>query len=291
MDTIANDFGLRKIIYEPLIEEPKNLLKTLPESLSRELMTLPDKVLRRILNTPIGVEVEVEGYTRRMELDGWNVTEDNSLRNHGAELISRLGYRAHHIWPILNTVCKIGKANKWSVSDRTSIHVHLGMNHLTMGDVHALLLTYIPLEEALFEYAGALRYSNIFCVPASECSGGLSYDCKDIRGYIQEADKYSALNFKTVRELGTVEFRHMQTCFDPEYIYRWIMMLCLIRDYARRIPIEQIKTFITDLRTKQNCREYVSSIFFGLAERLPFNQEAMRRLATEARFHFFSGEQ
>lgn len=290
MDTVADEFGLRKFNYEGLIEEPKTLLKTLPDSLQRELTMLPDKILRRILNTPVGVEVEIEGYNRAVPMDGWNITEDNSLRNGGAEFISKLGYRAHHIWPKIHLLCEKAVANKWSVSDRTSIHVHLGMNHLTMNDVHAVLLAYIPLEEALFEYAGALRYSNIFCVPAVECSGGLSYECKDIYGYIREADKYSALNFKTIRDLGTVEFRHMQTCFDAEYIYRWIMMLCLIRDYARRTPLDQLKTFITDLRTKRNCREYINSIFFGLSDRLSFNQEAMRRLATEARFHFFSGE-
>lgn len=283
---IRETYDLPHTTFGPLLESFENY-NVKNKNVLAMLSKLPPNVAKGILNTGIGVEVEIEG-CRAKELAGWAVTEDHSLRNNGLEYISKLGRRVHNLYPMLEQLFTIAKTEGWQVSDRTSIHVHVNVQNLTMDQLNSLLILYTIFERSLFKYACDERRSNIFCVPTEYCT--TSFSAKTLRDVLDNSSKYAAMNLRAVREKGTVEFRQMATNFDAENVYKWILLLALIKRAAQHIPLTDLQHKISTLKFSSDYGRFMQKIFYNFAEFLTYEHKDIDLAISDSKLFFFGGE-
>lgn len=257
------------------------------KSLDFGLASLPLGVQRYILNLGMGIEVEAENAIGYKGLrDWWNIGEDGSLRGAFAiEATSPFGERIHSIWPQIMRLCGVAKEGKWDFSERTSIHIHLDSRVLSVSQVANLAALYTVFEDSLFKFAGTARAHGIFCIPIRKM---------DILGipdsmlsYLQQWEKYSAMNLKTLKSFGTVEFRHMEGNHDPEKLGIWIMLLSCLHAAAVRMTVDEVKAEVSKLRSQSHYSEFAQKVFYGFAKYLSLDGPEMLCAASDAKCFFF----
>ncbi len=275
-------YDIPNVTFGPLLESFSDY-NCKNKSILALLQKIPSNVAKGILNTGAGVEVEIEG-CRAKELAGWNVTEDHSLRNNGLEFISKIGKRVHHLYPMLEQLFSVAKEENWQVSDRTSIHVHINVQNLSMDQLNSLLILYTVFERSLFAYACDERRNNIFCVPIEYC---MTHGEQTLRGLIDHSAKYAAMNMRAVREKGTVEFRQMNTNFDAENVFKWVLMLALIKRAAQHIPLIDVKSSIKSLKYSSDYDKYMQKIFHSFSELLTYQHKDIDLAISDSKLFFF----
>lgn len=203
-----------------------------------------------------GIECEIEAVTRQPSLGGtWSMTEDGSLRNGGKEFISSPvplssaieAFEALHAQKFYNEA--------EAFSERTSIHVHMNCQSLTVQQVRVLVLLYAMFEEYFFAMTTPARRGNIHCVPLTETYLPVLYG-NTIQGMLQRWHKYTALNIKPLSQHGTVEFRHMHGHADKELFAEWLGVLGRLWELSSRT--NQITPASLD-----NPRPYFDLLFGG----------------------------
>lgn len=211
----------------------------------------------------MGIELEIENTHSEFHTTGFSVTEDGSLRNNGREYISRpMTYSV--LQHYLGEFFAKNKLNENNYSERTSIHVHCNCQDLTFEQLASLLLIYQVFEKMLFQFVGAERDKNIFCVPLYECA--LSYQAverllaTDTR-VIQNWSKYSALNLLRLQDLGTVEFRHMPGTCDHAKITQWFGLIGCLFAFIRSHNITEIKEMFVNLNTSSQYKNVTQQVF------------------------------
>lgn len=228
------------------------------EILGRTLNEIPvgPDWTRPLPHTSVGMEVEVEGLHGVIgNLKHWQLSRDGSLQN-GVEFIS------HPVWgtAITGALEELGeyfKENPPYISFRTSIHVHVNCLDMEADALVRLMLLYLMYEPALFRlHQKWNRYYNIFCVPAHESLGiQKSYaemiSMLENQGHIADGyglSKYSALNINPLRQLGTIEFRHMGGTDNVNEISAWVNVLLQLKAAAiMDEPIDQPEEVWGDL--------------------------------------------
>lgn len=258
--------------------------------LAFDLSTVPKKVLIRSLNTLVGIEIETEGLSPDRQASvplaatTFVTVADGSLRNGGCEFVSRIGVRAFYLYQGLKKLFNYLQERKAVVSDRTSIHVHVNVMNMSMDELNSMMILYSIVEDSLFKYAGDFREHNIFCTPSSYMAKQMNLTLSD---FLKSSQKYSAMNTLAVQEKGTVEFRHMHTSYDMVYVFRWVVILCLLRYYARYHSLEEIKNTVANLKTKSEYSIFFRDLFYGFAKYLPIDEGKVDSLATDAKLLFF----
>lgn len=145
---------------------------------------------------------------------------DNSLRNNGFEFkTSPLTYE--NSLEAFNWLHKYIRIGKQAFSDRTSIHVHVNVGNLHEFEIKNLVLTYALLEPLFFQFAGRSRQDNIYCVPLNYTTLPAHYS-QPIQNLINKWHKYTAFNILPIKNLGTVEFRHLGGTGDFERYKTWL---------------------------------------------------------------------
>jgi len=174
----------------------------------------------------IGIEVEVETANDHYPNAGrvndtskyWLATIDGSLRNAkgtgagGQEYIIKNSIPFGEAEPALKeleTLLK-GARSKVRKSNRTSVHVHVNVQDMTLTELMTFFCLYYTVEPILCRYNGFERENNLFALQAITSEtilANLSYFLRNRR--FSNKTKYSALNFMTLGtgSLGTVEFR------------------------------------------------------------------------------------
>lgn len=187
-----------------------------------------------------GIEVEVENVQGIRVLYNhqpyWEITADNSLRNHGAEFVS-CPLKATQLEAAIHQLNTSLSGYKYDFSPRTSVHVHMNVRDLTMDQITALLLLYTTVENLLFRWVGKERDKNVFCIKLTETDYvksflGLSNDPQSTVHYW---NKYTALNLHPIESKGTVEFRHLAGTCDKNVILLWVNLLSCLKTYAKNI--------------------------------------------------------
>lgn len=211
----------------------------------------------------MGMELEIENTHSDFHRTGFDVTEDGSLRNNGREYVSHpMTYSV--LQHYLSEFFVKNKLNESNYSERTSIHVHCNCQDLTFEQLASLLLIYQVFEKMLFQFVGAERDKNIFCVPLYECA--LSYqaverllaaDAKVIHNW----SKYSALNLLRLEDLGTVEFRHMPGTCDQGKITKWLGLIGCLFAFVRSHTITEIKEMFVNLNTSSQYKNVTQQVF------------------------------
>lgn len=227
--------------------------------------------------TLIGIEVEVENIINRANFPSlWHYEVDGSLRNNGTEYISDpipAKYAASAL-EFLNNTLKIN--NTPSYSRRTSIHIHINVQDLTLKQLQTFTLLYLSLETLLYKKAGSNRANSIFCVPLShagyipnllvlfEKSKILS-----IKHLLNRWHKYTGYNMMNVTTKGTVEFRHLPGTDDVQYISEWINLLVAIKEAATKDSLDNYFKLISELNTTSEYEMFINTILKENTQYLP----------------------
>lgn len=237
-------------------------------------------------STLMGIEVEVENIImredERFKIVPWAVKRDGSLRNNGMEFIS-LPIRPEDLKLSLATLYAWFGAAKQNpdFSGRTSIHIHLEVNKLTVEEYQKLLLLYLTFEESLFEFARpGRRETNIFCTPLSRTRNetlGKVIRAKTIKEFLgafkmatNSIQKYSAVNLSHLYHYGTIEFRHLGGEADPVRVMKWANLLLRLFK-ATEMDIEVLKERITALNTDSTYKTFSQQVFGPQAHDLEFD--------------------
>lgn len=182
-----------------------------------------------------GVEFEIEGVSATVletliAWGGWK--EDGSLRNNGRELITKpttISVLAHEVAPVLE------RFTERNYSERCSIHVHVNCQDYTWATMARIAILYQTFEHVLFSFIGHDRKRNIFCVPWADTNINYNLIGKfaGSPGYVAAGwQKYTALNLAPLRNLGTIEFRHMEGHNNLQRLLQWLNIIGSITRYA-----------------------------------------------------------
>lgn len=190
----------------------------------------------------VGIELEIERFhcnpgsnIGRDEARFWTRTGDDSLKDSGIELISTPVQGPNIDYALLELEDILTKQTKQVhyFNHRCSMHVHINVSNLEMGQLHKLYVTYAMLEPYFFAWCDKDRRNNTFCVPlyiqqANWESLFVNLNTKESK----RALKYLALANNHLEDYGTIEFRHMHGTKDMKLIRRWITMIQKLFKYA-----------------------------------------------------------
>lgn len=259
--------------------------------LNRTFETLPSKIRKMVENKLVGIEIEIEraypGYSSMY----WTVERDGSLRNDGLEYKTCYPTKIGTLWYSLQDwekwVNKVRKEipDSYDASERCSVHVHIDARMMHMQDMNKVLAIYAFLEDALFNFCGPNRKHNIFCVPLNSCQ----LQEGDVAQSINAWNKYGAINLKTLREFGTIEFRGMAGTDNISYIMEWSVICALLVVVAELIDHDSLWALFTDLKTSSDYKRAIQSIMYGFTDRLFWDDVVVDRAVTNARM-FLSKE-
>lgn len=244
----------------------------------------------------IGIEVEVENVpnAHHEQFKFWKKIVDGSLRNNGYEYVSPplRGKLIEAALLELDSHLK-GMNPHYEFSDRTSVHIHMNVRHLTPEQLVMFLITYIALEPLFFKYTekvpNSQREENNYCVPVNASKYHLHIptylgkflaegDVKYIHYLVNDWRKYTAFNLRPIAEtngpngpLGTVEFRHMGGNCDIAYIIGWINMIQSLRKYVKTHTMDEIKQVLFDLNSNSAYAHFLKECL-GTDLQIPFDE-------------------
>lgn len=195
-----------------------------------------------IHNDFIGVEIEYERAGRAGEIDAdyWEIHEDGSLRDGGAELVFRRPLRSANASAALRNA--EAALSRVSFSARTSVHVHVDVRDIAPSALMRYICLYYIFEELLFSYCGPQRVDNNFCISGAHARGVVDLiggiDPKRVIKSLREMGtseyRYASVNLDAVLKFGSLEFRGHRGTADYNQITNWINMLLCMKHYAVR---------------------------------------------------------
>jgi len=217
-----------------------------------------------------GIEIEVEG-DNLVPLNDmyWRSERDGSLRG-GLEYIFVKPVGLKHVPALLKHLVKHFDANKSKLdfSFRTSVHVHLNMQHYTYDQLLNTIYTYILLEEPLMNFCGEDRKANRFCLRLADAEGAMEVFTMLFSNGEQSifkipADKmrYAAINIESLNKYGSLEFRAMQGNLDVERITTWCKCIEKIRAFACKFESpSEIYNFYVEKEAEQFFNEVLQEV-------------------------------
>lgn len=179
-----------------------------------------------------GVEIEVEGTDLPVQVPGWKVTKDGSLRGEAYEYVTDGAKTAYALGKCMDQLEKQLVQWKSKVNEdsfRCSTHVHVNMQHYPVHTFIGSLVVFATVEHLFMRLCGPTRDGNLFCLP--------SYDCGDMNTYVRnlfdywqedggimrfhERGKYAALNTNPMNTFGTIEFRTFPCSVQKPTVMSW----------------------------------------------------------------------
>lgn len=217
----------------------------------------------------LGLEVEAEQVSNKYSSTSipgsWMTTDDGSLKEYGAEYVSR-PIRFKYIemelrrlyWAIPNAV----------FSPRTSIHIHMNSRDFTNEELMKFLLLYLIFERNLYDFAGN-RWLNNFCIPLHSNTGMVQDVLKQCSNNALDTIhwcKYHGLNLLPLvgeegssQRYGTIEFRQMAGTNSVETIIDWCNLIVCLKLAAKKMTREFILASLMENRCSSD--EFVNSVF------------------------------
>ena len=193
-----------------------------------------------------GIEIETET-TDPYDLPpliNWSCTNDGSLRGFGVEYLSNGALDMEQIPIALREFHTKTKKIPFNDSVYSSLHVHVNMYHMSVKQFPVYMSLLYLMENVLVRYCGPDRDGNLFCLKTSQAEGGLegliqifnAFDQHDMRAMYRQLgkgraakQKYSAINYASLANLGTVELRMHGGTTDITEIERWINIIHQIK--------------------------------------------------------------
>tara|TARA_R100001082_G_scaffold106367_1_gene79187 strand:- start:2314 stop:3543 length:1230 start_codon:yes stop_codon:yes gene_type:complete len=256
--------------------------------------------------TIIGVEVELEGMHEasgfahngvrsnlnhdHFSFDGdtrgvlfgtgyWNVKSDGSLREGGVEFVTKklFGKDLSLALAELGDYLDANTIPNSIPSDRCSVHIHLDVTDLDKNEYARLLIDYAIFENVLFNYCGADRKNNIYCLPFAKSddfrrtlSNILTSVSKDLdfRKYVNAFPKYSALNLRATSTYGSLEFRLHGGTYDMMRVKQWINIIMCLKKNCRANNAHNLHREIS----RHGITNYLEKVFGHYHRILNYNE-------------------
>ena len=199
----------------------------------------------------IGIEIEAEGRNLLVRTEEWDVVGDGSLED-GVEYVLREPTSLKGARSALVSLQEAlaGRGAVLKQSARTSVHVHVNVQSLSMKEMYTFVTAYLVLEGVLTRFCGKDREGNLFCLRAGDAeyrvaSLANAVRTKDIDYLLDDDHRYSAINTCSLGRFGSLEFRAMRGSADFNTIHNWAAMLLLLRNKSRLFdsPQDIIKVF------------------------------------------------
>ncbi|NIP41352.1 MAG: hypothetical protein GWO28_01230 [candidate division Zixibacteria bacterium] len=230
-----------------------------------------------------GIEIELERMRNASELEMkyWRLVNDGSLRNHGIEFVLTQPLGGADIPRALSELEKAILKGRFdpSLTDRTSVHVHMDVRELSNTELSKLIILYTIFERVLFQYAGPHRWGNIFCMPIeyAQLQIPILTDIPENDGHLfadavfsgsRGIDRYSALNLLALPRFGSLEFRMHQGEWRAEQLLRWVSILACLKEEAR--SSDEIPDIHTNI-SSNGPLGYLRKVFGSYAHHLEYD--------------------
>lgn len=193
----------------------------------------------------LGIECETEGRGLPVIANAfWRTEQDGSLRN-GLEYVSAPIMPEKVVTAINNLIANQQKHGAVvDFSFRCSTHVHINVQDLNEKQLVNMIFLYALFENVFMNFVAKERVGNRFCLRFQD-AGALTYEVAQFFRYAlqerlavgvhelnQNSLKYAAINLYTLRKYGTLEFRALEGCNDPQRIKKWIDAIVALRELA-----------------------------------------------------------
>lgn len=226
--------------------------------------------LNDTLDPTLGLELENEikstHLTGKFEnygfksLTDWKYHNENSLRYHGFEYVSKpIRYKeaAKSIQKLFAELAENGcNPEHHTNSIRTSFHVHFNQTSRTLYETMLFVTVYYMFEPYLQDFCGKHRQNNLFCLRLQDTRTVLSQLIAAISGeklfhqiHLSTADyRYGSVNFNSLMKFGTIEFRMMRASSDPNDLIFWIEVLHKLRKFSLTCKsFEKLRQIVADV--------------------------------------------
>ena len=181
----------------------------------------------------VGIEVEVERVNDDESAPtGWNVKGDGSLRNNGVEFITP-PIESGWVPGMFQRLLEFLDENA-AFTMRTSIHVHVNAQDLTLTQAYETLCWYALVEPLLYRFVGRSRENSVFCVPLYKNSSATQLYLSSGRFQRHvEWRKYNGFNLACLSSMGTLEFRQMSGTNSTPHLTNWVKLVTRLVDFTK----------------------------------------------------------
>lgn len=173
---------------------------------------------------------------------------DGSLRNGGAEFVLREPLFGEELGTAIRAMDDVARALRFKSSYRTSMHVHLDMERATYPDqVLGVATVYAIFEPYLYKFVGQSRDMCNYCLPwyrhdqhfnvflkgvkeTSEPGHTGNHVTQKLKGL--KEFKYAGLNFFSLGDYGTLEFRHAPVGLEANRVIQWVNIIQSLKNYV-----------------------------------------------------------
>lgn len=187
-----------------------------------------------------GVEVEVEGHNiDSIHCDFWDRVVDHSLRGESCEFVlkeaSSMSYANRAIQALKEQLVN----GTVSPSIRTSVHIHLNVQHMTYLQIMNIITVYFALENVFMSWCGVKREGNPFCLRNQDSEEQLIKLINSAKycnfGMLKNNfNRYASLNLQAIFSKGSLEFRGMPLPTDLDDILIGMDVIRRIKKFARK---------------------------------------------------------
>lgn len=177
----------------------------------------PYNRLKRVEGDVYGMEVEIIGrmdVLEQLHLPKWDNVRDGSLQGRGREFVMNTPSRLQGVRVAISS---LADATKGCVEKSTlaGVHVHCNVQDLSLQELRQFVVAYLTVQNIVVEFNSPERQGNFFCLRACDSDVwtrevGRWLATNELYHYNQE-DRYSDLNFDSLRKYGTLEFRNCST--------------------------------------------------------------------------------
>lgn len=178
----------------------------------------------------------------------FTIHQDGSLRDNGQEFVLRDPLFGEDLLRAIGAMDEAARAGKFKGSYRTSMHVHLDMERASYPDhILGLAITYAIAEPFMYKFVGNNRDLCNYCLPwfrhdqhftvflrglsdsKSHTGEQITHRFRTLKEY-----KYSGLNFFSLGDYGTLEFRHAPVGMAAEKVIEWVNLIQSLKSYSTR---------------------------------------------------------
>ncbi len=205
----------------------------------------------------IGLEIECEGLNLfTAPIQWWNAHNDGSLRSYNQhppiEYVLKEPLKRDQLDSAFAYLSAKLKSSGSVVVDspRTSVHVHVNCQKMTIKQAINYILCYLIVEDFLVEFCGHDRVGNLFCLRAKDASYFTHMLVQGIRSddyslVTSNEYRYMSCNVASLKKFGSLEFRSMKGTVDFKLISEWIDLLLYIKEQSLTFdnPQEIIRYF------------------------------------------------
>lgn len=235
--------------------------------------------------------------------DYFGVHNDGSLRNSGMEFVFNGPFAGTNLLTAIKLMDEIARKYSFVSSYRTSLHVHLDMTECNFPeDVYLLGLLYSIFEPLIYKFVGQNRDACNYCIPwyshpqhYQVFIGAMERKYENPKDYAQHLKnskqyKYSGLNFFSLGDFGTLEWRQAPVDMQKDKIIQWINIIMRHKKYVLDHPKAQPDWLLT-YASRQEPLELLTEVFQEqgkLLSRFTRNLRADINLGLETATHYLA---